>query len=381
MDKKCLNPIIFIDEIDKISKTENGKEIIGILTHLLDPSQNDCFQDKYFTGIDLDLSKALFILSYNDVDAIDRILLDRIHRIKFKNLTLDEKLTICKTHILPEIFKKMGLEEMIMIDEDDLKIIIEDYTSEPGVRKLKEILFEIVGEINLDLLNFTQTTYSLPINISIKDIKEKYFKDKYESKPKKIHLENEVGIINGLWANGLGLGGIIPIQCNFYPTTKENFLNLKLTGMQGDVMKESMNVALTLAWNLTNNDIKEKIIDLYKNNGIHIHCPEGAVPKDGPSDGTAITTCIYSLLNNKKIKNYIAITGEITLDGSITAIGGLDVKILGGIKANVKEFLFPTENKKDFDEFMEKYKDNQILNGIKFQTISYIKDVFDLVFE
>ena len=381
MDKKCLNPIIFIDEIDKISKTENGKEIIGILTHLLDPSQNDCFQDKYFTGIDLDLSKALFILSYNDVDAIDRILLDRIHRIKFKNLTLDEKLTICKTHILPEIFKKMGLEEMIMIDEDVLKIIIEDYTSEPGVRKLKEILFEIVGEINLDLLNFTQTTYSLPINISIKDIKEKYFKDKYESKPKKIHLENEVGIINGLWANGLGLGGIIPIQCNFYPTTKENFLNLKLTGMQGDVMKESMNVALTLAWNLTNNDTKEKIIDLYKNNGIHIHCPEGAVPKDGPSAGTAITTCIYSLLNNKKIKNYIAITGEITLDGSITAIGGLDVKILGGIKANVKEFLFPTENKKDFDEFMEKYKDNQILNGIKFQTISYIKDVFDLVFE
>jgi hypothetical protein len=107
MDKKCMNPIIFIDEIDKISKTEHGKEIVGILTHLLDPAQNDCFQDKYFSGIDLDLSKALFILSYNDVDAIDRILLDRVHRIKFNNLSTDDKLTICNKHILPEVYKKM----------------------------------------------------------------------------------------------------------------------------------------------------------------------------------------------------------------------------------------------------------------------------------
>ena len=380
MDKKCMNPIIFIDEIDKISKTENGKEIIGILTHLLDPSQNDCFQDKYFTGIDLDLSKALFILSYNDVDAIDRVLLDRIHRIKFKNLSLDEKLTICKNHLIPEIYKKMGLEGMIIIKEDVLKIIIEQYTSEPGVRKLKEILFEIVGEINLDILNFNKE-YSLPINISESDIKTKYFKDKIQTNPKKIHDENKVGIINGLWANGIGLGGIIPIQCNFFPSDK--FLNLKLTGMQGDVMKESMNVALTLAWNLTNKDKQDEIINIYKNNntGIHIHCPEGAVPKDGPSAGTAITICIYSLLNNLKIKNNIAITGEISLDGTITAIGGLDLKILGGIKANVTEFLFPEENKKDFDEFMEKYKDNPIINNISFYQIKNINYIFDLVFE
>ena len=147
IDKKCMNPIIFIDEIDKISKTEHGKEIVGILTHLLDPAQNDSFQDKYFSGIDLDLSKALFILSYNDVEAIDKIMLDRVHRVKFKSLTLDEKLVISNTHILPEVYDKMGLQEVIYFSIDVLKFIIDEYTLEPGVRKLKEILFEIVGEI------------------------------------------------------------------------------------------------------------------------------------------------------------------------------------------------------------------------------------------
>ena len=110
MDSKCMNPIIFIDELDKVSRTEHGREIIGILTHLVDPSQNSTFQDKYFTGIDLDLSKALFIFSYNDVDAIDRILLDRIHRIKFDPLTNDDKIVITNKYILPEIFNKMGLD-------------------------------------------------------------------------------------------------------------------------------------------------------------------------------------------------------------------------------------------------------------------------------
>jgi ATP-dependent Lon protease len=145
IDKKCMNPIIFIDEVDKISRTEHGKEMVGILTHLLDPAQNDCFQDKYFTGIDLDLSKALFILSYNDVEAIDKILMDRVHRIKFNNLSLEDKLVICNTHILPDVYKKMGLEDIIYFSDDVLKFIIEEYTSESGVRKLKEILFEVVA--------------------------------------------------------------------------------------------------------------------------------------------------------------------------------------------------------------------------------------------
>jgi len=383
IDKKCMNPIIFIDEVDKISKTEHGKEIVGILTHLLDPAQNDCFQDKYFTGIDIDLSKALFILSYNDAEAIDKILLDRVHRIKFNNLSLEDKLIISKTHILPEVYKKMGLENMISISDDVLKFIIDEYTCESGVRKLKEILFEIVGEINLDILKNIDVDVDLPIIITKEDIKRKYFKDKHEIKHKKIHTENKIGIINGLWANSLGKGGVIPIQVNWLPSDK--FLSLKLTGMQGDVMKESMNVALTLAWKLTPISRQKQLRDEYSYlsnlNGVHIHCPEGSVPKDGPSAGTAITTAIFSMFNNRKIKYSIAITGEISLDGNITEIGGLDLKFLGGIKAGVKEFLFPSENLKDYNNFMDKYKDSELLNGISFYPVDTIDHVFKLVFE
>ena len=374
MDKKCMNPIIFIDEIDKISKTEHGKEIVGILTHLLDPAQNDCFQDKYFSGIDLDLSKALFILSYNDVDAIDRILLDRVHRIKFNNLSTDDKLTICNKHILPEVYKKMGLDDMIHMSNETLKHVIENYTAESGVRKLKEILFEIVGEINLDILKNFDTKYEIPINITIDSIKTKYFKDKHELKIQKIHNENKVGVINGLWANALGMGGIIPIQAKWRPSDKS--LSLHLTGTQGDVMKESMNVALTLAYSLT-----PKLIQQTIQNGLHIHCPDGSTPKDGPSAGAAITTTIYSLFNNLKIKRNIAITGEITLTGNITAIGGLDLKIIGGIKAGVKTFLFPKENEKDFNKFMEKYKDDELTKDIVFISVEDIHDVLSMVFE
>jgi len=383
IDKKCMNPIIFIDEVDKISRTEHGKEIVGILTHLLDPAQNDCFQDKYFTGIDLDLSKALFILSYNDVDAIDKILLDRVHRIKFNSLSLEDKLIICNTHILPEVYKKMGLEDMIYFSDDVLKFVIDEYTAESGVRKLKEILFEIVGEINLDVLKYADKEYELPIRITIDEIKSKYFKDKHEIKHKKIHSESKVGVINGLWANSLGRGGVIPIQVGWRPS--QQFLSMNLTGMQGDVMKESMNVALTLAWDLTSYSTKKEIREENSSdkniNGVHIHCPEGSTPKDGPSAGTAITTAIYSMLNNKKIKFNIAITGEICLNGNVTEIGGLDLKILGAIKAGVKEILFPFENLKDYNNFLEKYKDTPLLDGIKFHPVSKIQEVFELVFE
>ncbi len=385
IDKKCMNPIIFIDEVDKISRTEHGKEIVGILTHLLDPAQNECFQDKYFTGIDLDLSKALFILSYNDVDAIDKILLDRIHRIKFNSLSLEDKLVICNSHILPEVYKKMGLEDMIHFTDDVLKYIIDEYTMESGVRKLKEVLFEIIGEINLDILKSSGESYELPIHITIHDIKTKYFKDKRPAKIYKITNESKVGIINALWANQLGQGGVLPIQANFVPSNK--FLDLVLTGSMGDVMKESINVSLTNAWNLTSYERQQYLIGKYndvKNNavsGIHIHCPDISTKKDGPSATTAFTVLIYSLLNDIKIKNYFGITGETHFGLELTEIGGLQEKIIYSIKSGIKEFIFPKENERDFDKIMEKYKNNEIINGIQFHSIENVQQVFDLILE
>jgi ATP-dependent Lon protease len=212
-------------------------------------------------------------------------------------------------------------------------------------------------------------------------LKIKYFKDKSEIVHAKIHEHPEIGIINALWANSYGQGGTLPIQAKFVPSNK--FLDLVLTGSQGDVMKESMNVALTLAWGLTSANNKNIINTENMNNinGIHIHCPEGSVPKDGPSAGGAITTAIYSVFNNKKIKNDVAMTGEISLDGFITEIGGLDLKILGAIKAGVKHILYPVENTKDYQTFIEKYKDSALIADIKFNAVNTIHEVFEHVFD
>lgn len=384
MDKKCMNPIIFIDEVDKISKTEQGREIVGILTHMLDTTQNDCFQDKYFSGVDLDLSKTLFILSYNDVDAIDKVLLDRIHRIKFYNLSLEDKLVICYKHILPDIYKTMGLEDMICIEDDVMRYIIEEYTCEPGVRKLKELLFEIVGEINKMVLTTmtTHDTQAIPIVLTKEMIKMNYLKDRNEIICTMVHSEPMVGTINGMYATGGGTGGIIPIQSCFMPGTK--FLDLTLTGMQGAVMKESMTVALTLAWSLTSVEQQTIVKDKYggKNiQSIHVHCPEGATPKDGPSAGGAITCALYSLLNNKKIRNDVAMTGEISLNGRISAIGGLDLKIYGSIRAGVKTIIYPADNHKDYLNFIEKYEGNEMLSGITFHKVAHIREVFVVALE
>jgi ATP-dependent Lon protease len=377
MDTKIMNPIIFIDELDKVSKTENGKEIIGILTHLIDQTQNDTFQDKYFNGINLNLSKALFIFSYNDADLIDRILLDRIHRIKFETISVEDKLIIVRNFILPEIYKKMGLENMISISDNVIETIINDYTAEPGVRKLKELLFEIIGEINLNILKNT-IALDIPLVITVEDIKTNYLKEHVEVRPMKIHAAPRVGVINGMWANAAGKGGILPIEAAYYPASA--FLELKLTGMQGDVMKESMTVAKSLAWALFVQSEANALEKIEKTQGLHVHVPEGATPKDGPSAGTAITMVLYSLFSGRQIKNDVAITGEICLQGRVTAIGGLELKILGGLRAGIKTFIYPQENEKDFEKFMKKYATKPALVGKQFFAVETIEEVIPLIF-
>jgi ATP-dependent Lon protease len=234
-----------------------------------------------------------------------------------------------------------------------LQYIINTYTREPGVRKLKELLFEIIGEINLHSLS-KYNTEEMPITITKYDIDTIYLKDRKPIQPTLVHKENLAGLITGLWANSMGQGGVLPIEVSLYPCS--SFLNLKLTGMQGDVMKESMAVAKTLALNLIPISILEKLenIDDTKKFGIHIHCPEGATPKDGPSAGTAITVAIISLLCDIPVLNTIALTGEISLNGNVMPIGGLESKVDGGKAAGVKHILCPSKNKKDLNKIRKR---------------------------
>ena len=270
---------------------------------------------------------------------------------------------------------------MISISQDVIEYIIEEYTCEPGVRKLKELLFEIIGEINLTILK-NNTDYDIPYHITEHDIKFKYLKERHSIRITKVPTTPRAGVINGLWANALGKGGILPIETHFYPCG--TFLEMKLTGMQGDVMKESMTVAKTLAWSLLDLETTKSLakeMDETKRQGIHVHVPEGGTPKDGPSGGTAITVALYSLLSKRRIKPDLAITGEICLQGKVLPIGGLDLKIIGGIRAGVKTFLFPKENNKDFKEFFDKYQNKSILKDIQFHEVDTIEQVLSMVFE
>jgi ATP-dependent Lon protease len=304
-----------------------------------------------------------------------------ITEIKINPLTKTEKIVITKKYTLKEISDEINYN--CVLDDKLIEHIINTYTLESGVRKLKEILFEIVGEINLDVLKNNDKDYEFPIKITNDDIKNKYFKDKRELIIRKVPEESLVGFANGMYATSLGNGGTLPIHAKFFPS--EQFLELKLTGLQQDVMKESMHVALTVAWNLTSNERKNQLRKLYdgENNkyGINIHPGDGSVQKDGPSAGGIITLVLYSLLNDIPIKAKMAMTGEIQMSGDITAIGGLNYKILGSIKAGVKEFIYPKENKKDFDEFFEKYKNDQILNDIKFYEVEHISQALDFILE
>jgi ATP-dependent Lon protease len=381
MDKKCMNPIILIDEVDKISKTEHGKEIIGILTHLLDTTQNEGFQDKYFSGIDLDLSKVLFILSYNDVDAIDKILLDRVHRIKFDNLSIEDKIEIANKHLLPDIYKKVSLVNAIQFLPETLKFIIEEYTLEPGVRKLKEKLYEIVGEINLEIMKSDPSSATTTlITVTIDDVKNKYFKDRREIRVQMIANESRVGSINCLYATSLGSSGILAASAKFFPATK--FLELKLTGLLDQMMQESFQISLTMAYNMLSEEQKKNLCISHASSGIHLHMGDGSVSKSGTSAGIAITLLMYSLLSGKKIKNTFAVTGEASdLNGKVGEIGALTYKFKGGIKAGVKSFIFPKENAKDYDDFIKKYGETDLVKGISFHQIEHIDEAIALIME
>ncbi len=381
METKCMNPIIYIDELDKVSKTEHGKEIIGILTHLTDPSQNDEYSDKYFSGIKLDLSKVLFIFSYNDFSLLDPILADRIHRVKFQKLNKYEKIHIVNHYILPELLETIGFNQGdIIFNKKVLEHIINSYTQEAGVRKLREKIFEILREVNLRyLMDQEDTGITIPLEISL-ELVEEIFHSKPKFTVKTITPNPRVGLVNGLYATVSGMGGLTIIES--FKTPSDSKLNLELTGQQGDVMKESMKVAKTVAWNLIPGEIKKKIYEEMTEKGtfgIHLHCPEGATPKDGPSAGAAITLAIVSLLSEVRVLNTVALTGEIDLNGSVHQIGGLESKIEGGKIAGAQKILYPESNQKDIDLIRE--KGNIIDESIEVIPVNNIWQVLDICLE
>lgn len=352
METKCMNPIIYIDELDKISKTEQGKEIASLLTHITDQSQNKEFYDKYFNSIPIDLSQILFIFSYNDRDNIDSILRDRIQEINIKPLTRNEKLIITKNYLCPEIFNNVGYSpDEIIISKDALTVLIEEYTYEAGVRKLNEILYDVVRDINLNKITgkFTEC----PINIDKEYIK-KFMEDRGKINKKVINPVSRIGLVNGLYATSAGLGGLTVIQVMKTLSDKKVAIE-RVTGSLGDVMKDSLNLALTMAWNLIPDERKNKIMKSDgENYGLHVHCPDLSTTKDGPSASLAFCLGFVSRLCDIPVKNTVALTGEMDLLGNSMAIGGLESKLMGAINAGVKTVLIPRENEDDLDIIIRK---------------------------
>ena len=370
---KCMNPIIFFDELDKVSNTNKGEEIFNILMHLTDKTQNNHFNDKYFSGIDFDLSQVLFIFTYNYRENIPRPLYDRLEVIKVDNYDITDKLNIAHNHLIPKLLKEYNMEDIsIIFNNDVLEHIIYSYTNEGGVRKFKEKLKDIISEINL--MRYTENIKSFEITKDFID--NKIFKLKPKMTYKLVDTKPAIGNTNGLWASdSVMIGGTLQIESCFMPS--KNILDIECTGSLKDVIKESIIVAKTVAWRILPDSFKDKLLKEWEKNPvkINVHLPEGGTPKDGPSAGGTICLSIISLLTEIKTDNTYAMTGEINLQGQITKIGGLKEKIFGAKQQGISHILCPEENKEDLDIIKEKYP--KLFN--KNFTVEMINSIYDIL--
>ena len=377
--------IMYFDELDKsCAKHGSVNEITSILIHLTDPNTNKTFQDRFFQGIDFPLDKVIFIASYNDSSKIDPILLDRIVELEVKPYNINDKINILKNFIIPELKTNIGINKSINFNDDDIKRIIYNFTSESGVRDLKHKMEQVLLNINKkDLFNRTESD-TIVLNY---DIILEILGSKNINHFKKINATNRVGSVNGLYATTTGNGGITCIEICPIRISDNNNFQLKLTGSMGDVMKESIQVAFTRACNFINdNKAKyniENINDYIKTNypwGFHIHTPDGATPKDGPSAGAAFTVCFISAILNIPTNRYVAMTGEMNLFGHVTKIGGLNYKLIGAKYADVKTVLVPKENETDLLEIAETNPD-LFCETFKYIIVSNINEVVDNVLD
>ncbi len=362
--KKCKsnNPVFLIDEIDKMTKDIKGDPASSLL-EVLDPEQNKYFVDSYVEE-EFDLSNVMFILTANYLYQIPEALRDRLEIIELSGYTELEKLDIAKKHLIKREVLEHGLTNKdVSFSDGAILSIIRNYTKEAGVRDLERKIADVLRKISTNIVNKTNTKKKY--SITEKNIEE------YLGKKRYLDEENEPlpsGVANGLAYTEFG-GTILPIEVCYYKGKGE----LTLTGSLGDVMKESAKIALSYI----KSHYKDFNIDydLLENSDIHIHVPEGAVPKDGPSAGITLTTAIISAFTNKAINNKIGMTGEITLRGEILPIGGLKEKCIGAHRSGIKTIILPVKNEKDLDEIPEEIK-----KDIKFIFVKKYKEVYKIVF-
>lgn len=353
---KYKNPLFLLDEIDKMSNDFRGNPADALL-EVLDGEQNSTFRDHYLE-LDFDLSKVMFVTTANSLDTIPRPLLDRMEIIEVSGYTFDEKFNIATKYLIPKALKEHNVENgIITISNASIKVIIENYTRESGVRSLERKLASVIRKAITELEEKKKQKINITVNHVRKYLGPEIFT--YES----IDKEDKVGVVTGLAWTAYG-GDTLPIEVS---TMKGNG-KLQLTGKLGDVMQESAKTAYSyVRGNAAEFGIRE---DFYKDTDIHIHVPEGAVPKDGPSAGITMVTALVSALSGRKVKHNVAMTGEVTLVGRVLPIGGLKEKALSAYRAGIDTIIIPKENEKHIDKIPVSIK-----SRIDFITVSDAKEV------
>ncbi len=373
IDAKKMNPVIVLDEIDKVSRSQRGDPTAALL-EILDPEQNKEFRD-YYLNFNLDLSNVIFIATANDVGRIPAPLRDRMEFITVSSYTPQEKFEIAKRYLIPQELKKHGLKNSeLSISKPALKELIHSYTREAGVRNLRRRIAEMCRKAAREILLHPEIN---KVSVSLKNLKEFFDKSVFEiEKTNKVPV---IGVVNGLAWTAVG-GDVLKIES----IRIKGKGTMQLTGSLGDVMKESARIAMSVVKTLIDNrkliitidnipltykekeeDIQVDPSEVYKRYDLHIHVPDGATPKDGPSAGIAMVSVIASILSSKEIRSDIAMTGEVSLSGNVLPIGGLKEKLIAAHKAGMSKVLIPVKNyERDLEDIPKEVKDSLEIIGV-----------------
>ncbi len=353
------NPLLLLDEIDKVSTDYKG-DTFSALLEVLDSEQNMKFRDHYLE-VPVDLSEVLFVATANTLQTIPRPLLDRMEVIEISSYTDNEKFHIAERHLIPKQLEKHGLkEEQLTITKNALRRMSRSYTREAGVRQLERRIGDICRKAAREILEDKKTK----IRVTESNLAKYLGKEKFVYQ--KANEKDEVGVVRGLAWTSVG-GDTLQIEVNIMPGKGE----LMLTGQMGDVMKESARTGISYIRSIIGDyGVESKY---FEEHDIHIHIPEGAVPKDGPSAGITMATANFSAIASKKVRADVAMTGEITLRGRVLPIGGLKEKLLAAKAAGIKTVLIPSENKKDVEELS-----SEITKGLEILPVSHMREVLDI---